>query len=577
MEHSEEREAAYEADRKRRHRRFALLALVVVELVAAGFALWWALAPEQENKVVAVRMEETRSPQVGGVWMEQDTPPEAVGIWMQEEVPSPLTRAVQDWVSQHAGAMAWLDSSRASIRIGWKKSLGAHLLAEIVLVPADRFSSPREDISGDELRRLWLGSSASASSVSHLFVSPQTAVLLDVLLGPRGADSFAVVAPAEELPDRVWAEQGSLGVVPFDQLEPSLKVLTVDRRQALDRDLDLDRYPLVARIWTDGPSTWQEALTSEIRNRGLDSNRHLDRLTVVDMTGVTALTRHLALEMERRRDPAWPARRLADLLSAADLTHVSNEVSFVPDCQPDAEMVAFCSPPAYLETLRLIGADVIELTGNHNLDFGPQYALYSLDLYAQEGMHAFGGGRDVAQAQRPLVVPDHGNRLAFLGFNAFGPSYAWATGDGPGAAPFSLETLQAGVAEARSQADVVVVTMQYTEVYSTSPLGEQVNDFRAAIDAGADMVSGSQAHQPQAMEFYHGKPILYGLGNLFFDQTWSDATSQSLIARCFVYAGHLIDLQLIPTVLDRAYQPVAAEGDTRDSILEEVFSASGWQ
>ena len=37
-------------------------------------------------------------------------------------------------------------------------------------------------------------------------------------------------------------------------------------------------------------------------------------------------------------------------------------------------------------------------------------------------------------------------------------------------------------------------------------------------DAGATMVSGSQAHYPHIMEFRGESFIHYGLGNLFFDQ-----------------------------------------------------------
>ena len=49
---------------------------------------------------------------------------------------------------------------------------------------------------------------------------------------------------------------------------------------------------------------------------------------------------------------------------------------------------------------------------------------------------------------------------------------------------------------------------------------------RALLDAGADLVFGSQAHQVQQMEFYNGKVILYGLGNFFFDQIHAPGVRQ---------------------------------------------------
>jgi poly-gamma-glutamate synthesis protein (capsule biosynthesis protein) len=229
-----------------------------------------------------------------------------------------------------------------------------------------------------------------------------------------------------------------------------------------------------------------------------------------------------------------------------------------------------------METLRLAGIDVVELTGNHNLDFGPSPARYSLDLYQEAGMHVFGGGEDDTAARRPLVVEHNQNRIAFLGYNAFGPHYAWAGPSSPGAARFSLDAAADDIAQVRAHANLVLVTLQYTETYDTEPLPRQVVDFRAVAGAGADIVIGTQAHQPQAIEFDDGKPIFYGLGNLFFDQTWSTPTCQSLVVRIVVHDGRLLAAQLIPTSMDAGCQPYVAAPAERDTILRQVFAASGW-
>jgi poly-gamma-glutamate capsule biosynthesis protein CapA/YwtB (metallophosphatase superfamily) len=531
-------------------KRLALLALIAAELVGAALVLRWAFDSYGEGHTLQV--------------------------WVGENLPGAVAEEIEGWMSGRAGALARAESADADVTVSWQRLPGARCLAENVLVPVDRFPSLRENVSSDELRRVWLGHPRPEDAVSHLFVSAETAAAMDALFGPHAAEGPVVIVSGNELSSRLWEEPGALAVVPFDQLEPCQKALAVDGMSALDRDLNLRRYPLLAQIWIDGPDRLASALIDEVRAGGLDTNRQADHLTVLVMTGVTALTRHVALEMEARNDPAWPARRIAGLLSAGDLTHVSNEVSFLPGCLAQAETTAFCARPEYLETLRLIGADLVELTGNHNLDFGPEYALQSLDLYAEVGMHTFGGGRNAAEAHRPLFVSHNGNRLAFLGYNSFGPSYAWATEASPGAARFSQEALEADLAQARAQADLVFVSVQYTETYSTAPLAVQVADFRAVVDAGADVVTGSQAHQPQAMEFYGGKPVFYGLGNLFFDQTWSDATREGLAVRHFIYEGRLIATQLIPTVTGDNCQTVPAKGDEGRAILETVFAASGW-
>jgi hypothetical protein len=576
-------------------RRLQLLGIVVVELVAAAIILRWILTPHSPlpmTRPVEVRdtgqalaaqpsqvspAEETDvAPPAPAVATVESYEPEPLGIWLEPQIHAALSGAIRDRVTQSSGELAWAGVSAADLIVGWQKRAPSRALAEIVLVPVVPFYSLRDEVSEDELRRAWLGNAPLNGAIPRLLVSAEVAAALDSLYGPRSAAAPVIVVPASQLVDRLWSEAGGVAVVPFDLLEPRLKPLLVDGLSILDRELNLRRYPLRARVWVSGPADWTRVLARDIEERGLSTNRHPDLLTVVTMTGVTALTRGVALRIERNGDSAWPARQLADLLSAADLTHTSNEVSFMPGCQAQSDTMTFCSKPEYLETLQLMGVDLVELTGNHNLDFGASYALLSLDMYAEAGMRTFGGGRNAAEARRPLFITHNGNRLAFLGYNQFGPAYAWATEERPGAARFSAEAVQADLAQVRPQADLVFVNIQHTETYNTVPLANQVADFQAVLGFGADVVTGSQAHQPQAIEFYDGKPIFYGLGNLFFDQTWSAATCQGLLVRHLIYEGRLIASQVLPTVMDRDLQPRLAEAEERDDILQRVFAASGW-
>ena len=504
------------------------------------------------------------------------TAPRPEGVWVEADLPADLSAAVQDWLVRHAGRLAPADHHTATVTIGWQRRDGDSPLAEVVLVPVVPFSSLRGGIQADELQRIWLGQTPARDAATQVLVTTRTADALDGLFGAHAAEAPLIVVSPDNLVERLWSETGAIAIVPFDRLEPRLRPLTVDGLSVLDRDLDLSQYPLRANIWIGGPGAWQRSLTAEVAERDLSTNRHRERLTVLAMTGVTALTRGVAIRIEARQDCGWPARQVADLLAAADLTHVSNEVSFKRGCQAQRHTMAFCAKPEYMETLRLVGADLVELTGNHNLDFGKAPALHTLDLYAEAGMRTFGGGRNAEDARRPLLINHNGNRLAFLGYNQFGPKYAWAGPDRPGAARFSLEAVQADLARVASEADLVFVSIQHTEAYRARPLPAQRSDFRTVMQAGADVVTGSQAHQPQAIEFCDGKPIFYGLGNLFFDQTWSAATSQGLIVRHTIYDGRLLTSEVIPTIMDKKLQPRLADVAERERILRAIFAASGW-
>jgi len=141
--------------------------------------------------------------------------------------------------------------------------------------------------------------------------------------------------------------------------------------------------------------------------------------------------------------------------------------------------------------------------------------------------------------------------------------------------------MQTDIAAVRSQVNLVLVEIQYTETngagdYQTEPVWQQQETFQAISSAGADIVTGVQAHRPQALEFTNDGLILYGLGNLFFDQMHSWETRQGLIARHTVYDGRHISTELLVTVLEDWAQPRWATPEEREMILAPVFAASGW-
>ena len=53
--------------------------------------------------------------------------------------------------------------------------------------------------------------------------------------------------------------------------------------------------------------------------------------------------------------------------------------------------------------------------------------------------------------------------------------------------------------------------------HSTILEAAQTDGAKEYIDAGADAVIGAHTHCLQGMDFYNGKPIIYSLGNFWFD------------------------------------------------------------
>jgi len=506
--------------------------------------------------------------------------PAPLRVWLGPAVPLAVRDLAVVALSDRSTVLA---RSQAEADLHVDVGLGVELARWVyaVVVP---FPTVADDLSWGDVLGFWAGESTALTYVSGdktsptLFVDPETVGVLYGWLGLPSAKAPITVVDSTQLLDQAWsARPHAWAIVPFEALEPRWKVLAVDGANVLDKRLDVTIYPLAVPIGAEGEGA-EELAAALLKDDVLLTNRDVHQMTTLMMTGVTALVRGIAAKMEEK-GLLYPAEKVGQVLREADLLHISNEISFTDECPPPnprTDSLAFCSSPDYVELLRAIGTDVIELTGNHVKDYGSRPMLYTLEIYRQENWPYFGGGKDLKEALEPLVIEKNGVTFGFIGCNPVGPEYAWATADRPGAAPCDYDDLHARLEQLKSQVDIPVATLQYWEFYQYEPTEQQRRDFRGLVDAGAAIVSGSQAHHPQAIEFYKGGFIHYGLGNLFFDQMWSLGTRQEFVDRHVFYQGRHISTELLTFMLEDYSQPRPMTVEERQALLKSVFKASGW-
>lgn len=497
--------------------------------------------------------------------------PQVVRLWVDPALPLELQGAVSAIEAvEGLPAVAAASPEAADLRAEVDGEVEISRWVYALVAP---FASLEEGLTLDELRARWSGEPGDGSL---LFIRTEDLAPLQAILGPPGAAVMAI--SAEQFADQVWTARPAMALLPFDLLEPRWKVLSVDGMTPLDPALDPAAYPLALSLGVSGPPGSSAALAQALALDWPAGNRDPSRLTRLVMTGVTALTRATAWRMAGK-GITYPAGDIGDWLRTADITHISNEVAFADDCpppNPGSDTLRFCSAPENIGLLEDIGTDLVELTGNHILDWGPAAFLNTLAMYRQRGWDYFAGGQDLAEALRPARLEHNGNRLAFIGCNAPGPGYAQAKDNAPGAAPCYDERVLQVVADLRAEGYLPVFTYQWGESDRSSPLPLQEEAFRRAIDAGAVIVSGSQAHQPQGFEFYNGGFIHYGPGNLFFDQMDRMENREMFVDRHVFYDGRHISTELLTGVIEDYSRPRPMTADERLNFLARLFAASGW-
>ncbi|MDD3520885.1 MAG: CapA family protein [Actinomycetota bacterium] len=365
----------------------------------------------------------------------------------------------------------------------------------------------------------------------------------------------------------------AIALIPFDELQKDLKVLNINSESIFSKDFSYSDYPLAFSVIFNCENEDYASKLKEDFEKDFYSNMDQSKLASVNMTGVTALVRGVANRMDIK-GILYPAEKIAEILKDADITHISNEISFKENCNAGQSGTVFCSKPEYIELLRFVGTDVVELTGNHLNDYGYEYLEKTISMYDEEGWKYFGGGMNLGLSKHPSLFDINGNKIAFLGFNQFGPSYDWATKTQAGSAPPDNPFYISEIKRLKDEGYNVIFTFQYEEAYQYSPLAYQIDDFRIMRDAGADIVSGSQAHHPMGLELSREGLICYGLGNLFFDQMQSLGTRQGFIAKHIFYDNKHISTQIIPTLIEDYCQPRLMEDDEREDFLNIIYNKS---
>ncbi|MFO0757912.1 MAG: CapA family protein [Byssovorax sp.] len=245
--------------------------------------------------------------------------------------------------------------------------------------------------------------------------------------------------------------------------------------------------------------------------------------------------------------------RLEPWFSAADLRFANLEGPLSDqkgEVQSPTEPLVFTGPPGGADALKREGFDVVSTANNHAWDYGKKALLETLDNLDRVGVQHVGTGRDRTEAYRPLIVDKDGFRLAFLAVtdiwnqgllhNHVGRDYvADADPDGLAAAVKAVR--------ADPTVDAIAVSYHGGVEYTDAPIGRARQIHRMAIDAGADVVIGHHVHVIQGIEWYKGRPILYGLGNLLMrmnrDHPW---TEMGFLARIVFHRGTTATLAACP-------------------------------
>ncbi len=419
--------------------------------------------------------------------------------------------------------------------------------------------------------------------------------------------AFAPVAPErtfatyEALLAAMRMESGAWAFVPIEEVVPTVTAIAVS-------GIDLVRGKGDARDWPYVEGVTVIALTEEGRARAealvAEHSAPLPEAVTVIATGDILQSRCSLARIRATGD--WGAALrgpVGEYLASADLTLGSVDGSIQDIAEPLGcfPHVNLSSPPEVIEALTLSGFDEVTVATNHVFDCGAvpcgaDALLRTIELLEEAGIAVVGGGENLEEALAPAILTVGETTFGVLGFDDVAAYLLEAGENRPGTAPLDdsyaeenaagepsffrpaaelgLERFRGSIRALAAEVDVVVVQVQTGTEDTHDPSPRSIKALRAAVEEGATLVVGNQAHFVQAIETGAEAFIAYALGNFIYDQTRLEGHMQGYLLEATFWGARLVNVRLVPYVIEDMYRPVFAEGAVRAKILNDVFQAS---
>ena len=266
---------------------------------------------------------------------------------------------------------------------------------------------------------------------------------------------------------------------------------------------------------------------------------------------------------------------LTETMQAADIMCLNNEFTYSTGGAPlPGKAYTFRAMPERVEVLRQLGVDAVTLANNHVYDYGKEALLDTLTVLEEAEIPYFGAGRNLEEAMQPLYLEADGKSIALVGAsraekNKMTPQ---ATENDPGILRcYDTELFQEAIREGKENADFCIDFVHWGTEYSYELEPVQPETGRAYLDAGADAVIGAHSHCLQGMEYYEGKPIIYSLGNYWFNEKTLDTMLLQLHFSGGEEGGQL-EVQVIPAV-QAGYRTVYASEESEQRRIYDFLES----
>ncbi len=213
---------------------------------------------------------------------------------------------------------------------------------------------------------------------------------------------------------------------------------------------------------------------------------------------------------------------LIPVWKGADIAFANLETPVAPESGRPGRPYQFNAPAELPKALKDAGLQILSTANNHAFDQGPKGVVETLQRLHDGGLVAIGTGPTKADAEQTVFLERKGVKLAFLGFTDIFNNDLDGSPSKPWVRKLDLDAACAAVAQARKQADAVIVSIHWGIEDHHAPTDRQQKAAVRLVTAGADVILGHHPHvlQPVAWVYAGGRKGLaaYSMGNFVSNQ-----------------------------------------------------------
>lgn len=269
------------------------------------------------------------------------------------------------------------------------------------------------------------------------------------------------------------------------------------------------------------------------------------------------------------------APELIEEMKSADIMMLNNEFPYSDGGTPTEEkQFTFRARPATVSYLNDLGVDIVSLANNHAYDYGETAFLDTMTALEEAGITYVGAGRNLQEARRPVYYIVNNMKIAIVSATQIerldNPDTKGATDSSAGVFRcWNGDKLLETVREARENSDFVIVYLHWgTENEETIDWAQEKQAAEVA-EAGADLIVGSHPHCLQQISVVRGIPVMYSLGNFWFNSRTMDTG----MLKVTIDESGLQSYRFIPC-LQSGSRTTLLQGEEKKRILDHMREIS---